>query len=634
MRFATNIKPEYIEAVSNELLKRARGLLAYPIDTASVRVSTDFQEYWNDNVNYNLEIPKEIKEMLNLYEGKERDNIYDAFIQDKYIEELINGAREIKRKIYVENIGKKDRKEIKKEIRQAVKKYMEENAGLLLERYKEELKRKAGDELKNKIDEYFCANDLKDYYEKLSHIKFVSIDSTLEDPSKGVEDYLHSLLKEEAAADYLTRKGLYFISGDGELKRAKNYKEIFHKLSKQERKKVKEYEKKLGLRKSKAFAIGAASIILGAIGAAAYHAYKSGEKLKGDSSYFFHNPNDYIKYLKSIWNKHSNDIDNDRIPNDVEEKYGLNMFYAGDAGEDWDNDGLSNYDELIRYAALFGILDIHSKDSDGDGYNDSYEVKVPGLHPKNPDVDNDGLLDGKNEDGDPFTNWFERNKMMTDPEVPNDLYVLAVSCLSNISWYYKPFNLDPEKTIILWLENGEYPTFSDFLRAVNKLSKEVSENDILLVNLQAHGSPVSILFEDGWVSYEDIGQALNKLKCERMVIITDACYSGGAINYLKEINSANELAILTSVAANETGGGVDRESLKCMCGDAGKEFDINNDSFFSLYEGFNYWKYIQKTHPKGGKHPQLYERPENLTKHFYLKEWIWIDEKMVEPNKF
>jgi len=73
-------------------------------------------------------------------------------------------------------------------------------------------------------------------------------------------------------------------------------------------------------------AVGIVIVLLATFLGGIAHAYKSGEKLKGDGSYFFHNPNDYIKYLKSIWEKHPGDIDSDKIPNDIEEKYGLNMF--------------------------------------------------------------------------------------------------------------------------------------------------------------------------------------------------------------------------------------------------------------------------------------------------------------------
>ncbi len=435
MRFALHIKPEYVEAVSNELLKRARGLLAYPIDTTSVRVSTDFQEYWNDNVNYNPEIPKEIKEMLNLYDGREKDNIYNAFIQDKYIEELINGAREIKRKIYMENVGRKSRKEIKKEIRQAVKKYMEENAGLLLERYKEELKRKAGDELKNKIEEFFSANNLKDYYEKLSHIKFVGIDSTLEDPTKSAEDYLHSLLKEEAAADYLTRKGLYFISGDGELKRAKNYKEIFHKLSKQERKKVKEYEKKLGLRKSKLLTWISIGSLLGLSAAALAYASMDPD-------------HDGLRNLGEIHHRtdpHNPDTDGDGI-NDYEEifKYNTNPLKP-----DSDYDGLTDFQEIFNYSTdpldpdcdkdnLLDGQEIENKtdpfsiDTDGDWIRDDLEIFKHHTDPTKLDTDGDGI--------DDF------NELFTYPHILNATKKDAEKLLSKIP------NVQP----MPWNESNDY----------------------------------------------------------------------------------------------------------------------------------------------------------------------------------
>ena len=66
----------------------------------------------------------------------------------------------------------------------------------------------------------------------------------------------------------------------------------------------------------------------------------------------------------------SNDFDNDGMPNDYEELFGLNPL-ANDAGGDLDNDGLSNFVE--------------------------FEL---GTLPNNPDTDLDGVIDGL--DGDPL----------------------------------------------------------------------------------------------------------------------------------------------------------------------------------------------------------------------------------------
>jgi len=376
---------------------------------------------------------------------------------------------------------------------------------------------------------------------------------------------------------------------------------------------------------SKAKALATAALIIGTgiAGAVAYNAYSTGKKLKNDSSYFFNHPDDYSKYLKSIWEKHPNDIDKDRIPNDIEEKYGLNMFDPRDAKEDWDGDELTNYEELVKYAALFGPLNIHSKDSDGDGYNDSYEVKVPGLDPNNPDVDNDGLLDGKNEDGDGFTNWFEKNKMMTDPLVKNERYAVIVSPVHERNFYLfemngtrmrnfliKEFGYKPQNVVLL---DQKQATFTNFKRVVNSLKEKVTPNDILFVVMSAHGQPNIIhIYESAW--YGDIAETLKDIKAERLVVDIDACYSGSAIKFFRNTSFNTRLLLYTS--SNESTGtaGITGSMLMDL---TERDKDFNEDGFVSLHEAYTSeyeWGIM------AGYLPQEYD-PNKIAKNTYLGEF-------------
>ncbi len=122
-------------------------------------------------------------------------------------------------------------------------------------------------------------------------------------------------------------------------------------------------------KRSKAKAIAAAAIMIGAgiAGAGAYKVYKDGENAMGDSSYFFHHFDQYQQYLNA---EDKNDIDGDGIPNDIEREHGLDMFDPMDARENWDHDGLTNYDELIKYHT-----NITKPDTDGDYILDGIEVE-------------------------------------------------------------------------------------------------------------------------------------------------------------------------------------------------------------------------------------------------------------------
>ena len=67
-----------------------------------------------------------------------------------------------------------------------------------------------------------------------------------------------------------------------------------------------------------------------------------------------------------------------------------NIAAYGDGTGDADNDGLSDYDELMLYGT-----NPHEADTDGDGLTDLTEVNG-GTSPLNPDTNNDGIPDGQN----------------------------------------------------------------------------------------------------------------------------------------------------------------------------------------------------------------------------------------------
>ncbi len=91
---------------------------------------------------------------------------------------------------------------------------------------------------------------------------------------------------------------------------------------------------------------------------------------------------------------------------------------------DIDGDGLSNLAEVYLYKT-----DPNLADSDGDGINDSDEIRA-GTDPLHADTDGDGLLDGKelalgtdplraDTDGDGLPDGLEVNVLHTDPLTPN-----------------------------------------------------------------------------------------------------------------------------------------------------------------------------------------------------------------------
>ncbi|MFX1512167.1 MAG: right-handed parallel beta-helix repeat-containing protein [Promethearchaeota archaeon] len=99
------------------------------------------------------------------------------------------------------------------------------------------------------------------------------------------------------------------------------------------------------------------------------------------------NPGYSSKFDYVSVNTNDIDSDNDAIPNWYENLYGLDS-YLDDAGEDFDHDGLTNFEEFQLNTKA------SDPDSDGDGLNDGDEVKSYNTNPINSDSDADNIPDG------------------------------------------------------------------------------------------------------------------------------------------------------------------------------------------------------------------------------------------------
>jgi len=113
------------------------------------------------------------------------------------------------------------------------------------------------------------------------------------------------------------------------------------------------------------------------------------------------------------------DTDNDTIPNYWEKEYELNITDPFDAQLDFDKDNLTNLEEFLNNT------DPRNPDTDNDNLLDGDEIKIYHTNPVNPDTDGDGYNDGFEVDKntDPLDNK-DTPKIDKEDKLQNENYII------------------------------------------------------------------------------------------------------------------------------------------------------------------------------------------------------------------
>ena len=146
-------------------------------------------------------------------------------------------------------------------------------------------------------------------------------------------------------------------------------------------------------------------------------------------------------------------------------------------------------------------------------------------------------------DGDGFSDKFEEQMELYDPNVPNDRYFIYCEYLpeiekeSNIefslTWRVLEENGVPSQNIIRL--TGEKATRSNLQKVIEEITTKADDNDIVFVRLLGHGGYDSIACcYDGNIPYSEIDKWLDKIRAKVVISQISGCKSECAAEILKD----------------------------------------------------------------------------------------------------
>jgi len=176
---------------------------------------------------------------------------------------------------------------------------------------------------------------------------------------------------------------------------------------------------------------------------------------------------------------------------------------------------------------------------------------------------------------------------------------------------------------------GENATFANVITALDWLANNTGSNDVVLFYSMTHGASAGISLSDKFLEFSELAERLDKIRYNGMVIVIDACYSGGAIPFLKKEGRV----IMTSTRSTEMGVN-DIFSKRLLAALQGfGDIEGNNNEWVSAEEAFNF---AQTRHagPQSRPWPQIQDDyPGELNILFLDGYWRYLDQLNMEKGK-
>jgi len=222
------------------------------------------------------------------------------------------------------------------------------------------------------------------------------------------------------------------------------------------------------------------------------------------------------------------------------------------------------------------------------------------IEPTEPSLPSELFLDS---DGDGFNDWFEMNIAHYDPSIPNDRYFILFYRVMDALEY------DPEGTIesrgldlpIQFLtEKGNVPseniirltqeeaTTSALKNTIEQVAKKSDENDLVYVQISAHGNgsgstltTVSFL-ADKWIKYTTFNEWLDQIEAKAVILTISSCGCEKAVSVLKKGSCPRVIYLYGNYMFIKTLG------AKLDCAEIADNRYGNNDGYVSIGEMADY----------------------------------------------
>lgn len=213
-----------------------------------------------------------------------------------------------------------------------------------------------------------------------------------------------------------------------------------------------------------------------------------------------------------------------------------------------------------------------------------------------------------------FTNAFATNKIhlvsvgIADyPGVANDL-TLPAKDAATVKWLYEKNS--NAVTIIL---TNNAATKEAILSAIRTTFQYSSTDDIVVFFFSGHGYKGGFVAYDGYLSYEEVRQAMSVTHCKNKMIFADACFSGkmrqGSSEVKQEHEKSNVMLFLSS-RDNETS--IERRDMKngfftsCLIDALRGKSDSNRDRTITAKELFKFVSDNVRALSNNKQHPVMW----------------------------